>query len=43
LGNPGEEKLSAIAALGTAGSKWRQYWFYITPDKRYTFSFLNYI
>ena len=32
-----KEKLSALAALGTAGSKWRQYWFCITPDKRYTF------
>ena len=32
-----KEKLSALAALGAAGSKWRQYWFCITPDKRYTF------
>lgn len=32
-----KEKLSALAALEAAGSKLRQYWFCITPDKRYTF------
>ena len=32
-----KQKLSALAALWAAGSKWRQYWFCITPVKRYTF------
>nr|DAD56109.1 MAG TPA: hypothetical protein [Caudoviricetes sp.] len=30
-----KENLSALAALGAAGSKWRQYWFYVTPAKGY--------
>ena len=30
-----KEKLSALAALGAAGSKWRQYWFCVTPAKGY--------
>ena len=30
-----KQKLSALAALGAAGSKWRQYWFYVTPAKSY--------
>jgi hypothetical protein len=30
-----KQKLSALAALGAAGSKWRQYWFCVTPDKSY--------
>lgn len=32
-----KEKLSALAALGAVGSKWRKYWFFMTPDKRYKF------
>ena len=30
-----KQKLSALAALGAAGSKWRQYWFCVTPVKSY--------
>ena len=33
-----KQKLSALAALGAVVSKWRQYWFCVTPAKGYALS-----